>query len=145
MSSLVQIIACHLFGTKPISWPNAGLLLIALSGTYDIENFIKIQESPKEMLSANWQPFCFALKVLIVSMIYPFPLKWIILHQCNQLHGKINWEKETATPLAELWHEIFQRNQLSYSVKYCNRGKFRSANFCEWLIIFQDTFLCFLK
>ena len=55
--------ACHLFGTKPLSKPNAGLLAIGLLGT----NFseirtgilsISFKKMHLKMLSVKWQPFC---------------------------------------------------------------------------------------
>ena len=69
---LVQIMACHLVGTKPIIWPNDGILLIGLQGTNFSEIFIEIHAfSFKKMhlkrSSAKWQPCCLSLNVLTFS------------------------------------------------------------------------------
>ena len=62
-SALVQIIACHLFGAKPLSEPNAGLLSIGPLGTNFSEILIKLQNFSftkirLKTLSAKWWPFC---------------------------------------------------------------------------------------
>ena len=58
-SVLVQIMACRLFGVKPLSKPNAGLLLIGTLGTNFSEILIKIKNfSFTKISSAKWRPFC---------------------------------------------------------------------------------------
>ena len=62
-SALVQIMACHLFGAKPLSKPgSAGLLWIEPIGTNFSEILIKIQnfsfiKMHMKMLAAKWRPF----------------------------------------------------------------------------------------
>ena len=61
MTSLVQIMACRLAGTKPLSEP--------MKGTNFNEIFIKIQqfffqENGLKMSSAKWRPFCLGLNML---------------------------------------------------------------------------------
>ena len=65
-SALVQIVACHLFGAKPLSIPM--LLFGPLIGTSFSEILIKIQNSSFTKMhlktsSAKWQPFCSACSV----------------------------------------------------------------------------------
>ena len=72
--ALVQIMACHLFGGKPLSEPMLGYCQL---DTYDLgtnssEILIKIQNfSFKKMhlaiLSAKWSQFCLSLNVLRLS------------------------------------------------------------------------------
>ena len=66
--SLVQIMACHLFGTMPLS-ELAGILLSGELLTNFNEIWIKIQQfSLKKMhlkmQSAQWRPFCLILNLL---------------------------------------------------------------------------------
>ena len=62
-SALVQIMACHLFGAKPLSKPgSAGLLWIEPIGTNFSEILIKIQnfsfiKMHMKVLAAKWLPF----------------------------------------------------------------------------------------
>ena len=61
--ALVKIIACHLFGTKPLSKPMLCLLSIGPLGTNFSEILLKIQnfsfmKMHLKILSAKWQPFC---------------------------------------------------------------------------------------
>ena len=67
--SLAQIMACRLFGTNPLSEPNAVLLSVGPLGTNFSEISIKIHTfSFKKMhlktSSVKWQPFCLSLNVL---------------------------------------------------------------------------------
>ena len=62
-SALVQIIACCLYGIKPLSKPNAGLLLIGPIGANFSEISIKIQKFSFTKMHlkislAKWHTFC---------------------------------------------------------------------------------------
>ena len=63
-SALIQVMACRLFGAKPLPEPiNAHLLLIEPLGTNLSENRIEIQKFSfnkmhLKMSSAKWRPFC---------------------------------------------------------------------------------------
>ena len=62
-SALVKIMACRLFGAKPLSKPVLGLFSIRPLGTNFSEISNKIQKFSfkkmhLKMLSAKWQPFC---------------------------------------------------------------------------------------
>ena len=62
-SALVQIMACRLFGAKPLSKPNAGLLSTGPFGTNFDAISIKIQDFSftkmhLKITSAEWRPFC---------------------------------------------------------------------------------------
>ena len=62
--------ACHLDGVKPLSGPNAGMLLIWHLGANFAEIIIKIHtfslmKMPLRMLSTKWWPFCLSLNVLM--------------------------------------------------------------------------------
>ena len=68
--SLVQMMVCLLFGTKPLS-DNAGLLLIRPWGMHLSEICINIcwcsfNKMHLKMLSAKWQPFCLGRNVKCV-------------------------------------------------------------------------------
>ena len=61
--ALIQIMACCLFGTKPLVKTNAGLLSIGPLQTNFSEVLIKLQNFSLtkvllKMSSAKWQPFC---------------------------------------------------------------------------------------
>ena len=62
--------ACRLKGAKPLSEPNARILLIGPLGTNFIEVLIGIQtlsfkKMHLKMSSAKWRPFCLGLNVLM--------------------------------------------------------------------------------
>ena len=62
-STLLQITACRLFSTKPLSKPNAGSLSIRPLETTFSEIVIKIQNDSftkmhLKLSSAKWRPFC---------------------------------------------------------------------------------------
>ena len=63
VSALVQITACRLFDTKPLSKPNAGLLSIGSLGTHFSEIFYQNKKISFTILhmkisSTKWLPFC---------------------------------------------------------------------------------------
>ena len=63
--TLVQVLACDLFGTKPFTWSNAALLSIGPLGTNINENWTKIFSINClwKMTSAKWEPFWSGLRV----------------------------------------------------------------------------------
>ena len=71
-SSLVQIMACHLFGAYQLSEP----MLLILNGTIGSKYLLvkfKLKFKKFEMSSAKWRPFCFGLNVLIMPGIEYIP------------------------------------------------------------------------
>ena len=92
-SALVQIIACRLFGAKPLSKPNAEILSILLEGTNLNEHLIKMQNFPFTIMhlkvsSEEWRPFCSGREELTWCLL----LIVFTLHRCiwnvhsSQLH-----------------------------------------------------------
>ena len=66
---MVQIMACRLFGVKPSSEPNAGILLIGPLGANFNEILIEIHIfSFKKMSSGKWWPCCLSLKALTFAL-----------------------------------------------------------------------------
>ena len=62
-SALVQIMACRMFGTKPLPEINAGLLSIGPLGTHLSEIRIEVQhisfmKMHLKLSSVKWRPFC---------------------------------------------------------------------------------------
>ena len=81
--SLVQIMACRLFGAKPLSeptnWQLAGILLIGPLKTNFSEMWIEIHFSLTKMhlkiSSGKWWPFCLSLIVLTLNVRGPSYLR----------------------------------------------------------------------
>ena len=73
-SSLVQVMACRLFGAKQLPEP-----MLANFQVYTLkQTSLKLQwktfsltKMHSKMSSAKWQPFCFSLNVLIFSVWWP--------------------------------------------------------------------------
>ena len=61
-SALVQIMACRLFGAKPLSEPILGVVYRTLGNklpcNFNQNSTIFIQENAFKMSSAKWRPFC---------------------------------------------------------------------------------------
>ena len=67
---LVQIMACHLFGAKPLSEPMLDYFQWTLANifqwNYNQNKILLIQENAFENVIAKWQPFCLSLKKIMV-------------------------------------------------------------------------------
>ena len=68
-SSLVQVMACRLFGAKPFTWTNGAILSIGHLGTNFGEFYLKFKhfrwiKMHSKMSSAKWRPFCLGLDVV---------------------------------------------------------------------------------
>ena len=62
-SAMVQIMACHMDGVKPLSDPNADIISTKPQGTYFHESLFEIQNFSfkkicLKMSSVKWRPFC---------------------------------------------------------------------------------------
>ena len=107
--SLVQTMASRLIGAKPLSEPNAGLLLFGSLGTSFSEIWIKIKQfsSTKmrfKMSSVKWRPFCLGLNVL----------NWICYNYINDhsnacvLNAKQNIPYDIIIKGSAVWKSIFK-------------------------------------
>ena len=96
-SALVQIIACHLFGAKPLSKQVLDIVLIGPLGTNFSEIWIEIQnfsftKMPLKMSSGKWWPFCPGGDELTIfnkiALLLPSRMK---LYETNCLNICMQW------------------------------------------------------
>ena len=65
--TLVQLMACRLFGTKPLSQPKLPYCQLDPKEHISVKFYLKFNFSFKEIhleMSAKWRPFCLSLNVL---------------------------------------------------------------------------------
>ena len=98
-SALVQIMACRLFGTKPLSKTIAGILSIETLGTNFSEILSKIQnfsftKMHLNISSAKWQPFCLGTDELTTYTHNGM----LLLTHCNSSWIELDWTRTTRTP-----------------------------------------------
>ena len=96
--SLVQVMACRLFGAKPC----LNLLSNGPLGTYFSKFFIEIQIFPLkkmylEMSSAKWWPSCLGLKCVLSFLSRNYQNAYFMFHQklFSTLSGMITYVEST--------------------------------------------------
>ena len=104
LPSLVQIMASRLVGTKPLSEPNAGILLIGPLGTNFSEILITIhtfafKKMHLKMSSEKWRPFCLGL-----NTGFPWIVRSVITTHLIQMSQRVS--KIIVSLTTVIWNQM---------------------------------------